>query len=101
MLADVARHVGDVVAAVAAPTRAAARAAARLVEVGYEELPAVFDALEAVAPGAPLLHRDGGESREEAVSIDVRPLARHERLPPLPASATATSPRASRRPTSS
>ena len=33
VLADVARHVGDVVAAVAAPTRAAARAAARAVEV--------------------------------------------------------------------
>ncbi len=39
VLADPARHVGDVVAAVAAPTRAAARAAAQLVEVDYEELP--------------------------------------------------------------
>jgi CO/xanthine dehydrogenase Mo-binding subunit len=46
VLADPARHVGDVVAAVAAPTRAAARAAAQAVEVSYEELPAVFDPLE-------------------------------------------------------
>jgi CO/xanthine dehydrogenase Mo-binding subunit len=75
VLADVARHVGDVVAAVAAPTPAAARAAARLVEVGYEELPAVFDPLEAVAPGAPLVHPTAAVSARDAVSIDVRPIA--------------------------
>jgi CO/xanthine dehydrogenase Mo-binding subunit len=75
VLARVARHAGDVVAAVAAPTREAARAAARLVEVDYEELPAVYDPVEAVAPGAPLLHPEGAESAAEAVSIGVRPLA--------------------------
>ena len=75
MLADRARHVGDVVAAVAAPTRAAARAAAQLVEVEYEELPAVFDPLEAVARGAPLLHEQPAASASDAVSIDVRPIA--------------------------
>jgi len=74
VLADVARHAGDIVAAVAAPTAAAARAAARSVDVTYEELPAVFDAVEAVAPGAPLLHPDAAESAGEAVSIGVRPL---------------------------
>ncbi len=75
VLADVARHVGDIVAAVAAPTRAAAKAAARAIEVEYTELPAVFDAVEAVAPGAPLLHATAAESAGEAVSIGVRPLA--------------------------
>jgi CO/xanthine dehydrogenase Mo-binding subunit len=75
VLADVARHAGDVVAAVAGPTLAAARAAARAVEVAYEELPAVFDAVDAVAPGAPLLHPESAESAQEAVSIGVRPLA--------------------------
>jgi CO/xanthine dehydrogenase Mo-binding subunit len=75
VLARVARHAGDVVAAVAAPTRKAARAAARLVEVEYEELPAVFDPVDAVAPGAPLLHPEGPRSAKEAVSIGVRPLA--------------------------
>jgi CO/xanthine dehydrogenase Mo-binding subunit len=75
VLADVARHAGDVVAAVAAPTRAAARAAARLVEVAYEELPAVFDPLDAVAPGAPLVHEQAAASARDAVSIDVRPIA--------------------------
>jgi CO/xanthine dehydrogenase Mo-binding subunit len=74
VLADVARHVGDVVAAVAAPTRAAARAAAQLVEVEYEELPAVFDPLEAIAPRAPLLHPEAAASARDAVSIDVRPI---------------------------
>jgi CO/xanthine dehydrogenase Mo-binding subunit len=75
VLARVARHAGDVVAAVAAPTREQALEAARLVDVRYEELPAVFDAVEAVAPGAPQLHPEAGESAGEAVSIGVRPLA--------------------------
>ena len=74
VLADVARHAGDVVAAVAGPTPEAARAAARRVDVTYEELPAVFDAVEAVAPGAPQLHPAAAESADEAVSIGVRPL---------------------------
>jgi CO/xanthine dehydrogenase Mo-binding subunit len=74
VLADVARHVGDIVAAVAAPTPAAAAAAARAIEVDYTQLPAVFDAVEAVAPGAPLLHSHPAESADEAVSIGVRPL---------------------------
>ena len=75
VLAGVARYVGDVVAAVAAPTRAAARAAARSIDVEYEELPAVFDPVEAAAPGAPLLHQEVAASAQEAVSIGVRPLA--------------------------
>jgi CO/xanthine dehydrogenase Mo-binding subunit len=74
VVADVARFAGDIVAAVAAPTREAARTAARSVEVEYEELPAVFDAVEAVLPGAPLLHEQAGASAQDAVSIDVRPI---------------------------
>jgi CO/xanthine dehydrogenase Mo-binding subunit len=75
VLADPARFVGDVVAAVAAPTRAAARAAVQAVSVDIQELPAVFDPLAAVAEGAPLLHPESGESAEDKVSIGVRPLA--------------------------
>jgi CO/xanthine dehydrogenase Mo-binding subunit len=75
VLADVARFNGDIVAAVAAPTREAARAVVHAVEVDWEPLPAVFDAVEAVAPGAPLLHADAGASAHDAVSIDVRPIA--------------------------
>jgi CO/xanthine dehydrogenase Mo-binding subunit len=74
VLAEVARYAGDVVAAVAAPTRAEARAAAGLVDVEYEELPAVFDAVAALAPDAVLLHPDAAASAEEEVSIGVRPI---------------------------
>ncbi|MEA2292122.1 MAG: hypothetical protein QOF17_1142 [Solirubrobacteraceae bacterium] len=74
ILTDVARHVGDVVAAVAAPTRELAREAVRSVRVEWEELPAVFDAVAAAGPGAPLLHEAPAESAREAVSIDVRPI---------------------------
>ncbi len=56
---EITAYVGDVVAAVAAETRRAARAAAALVEVEYEVLDPVTDPFEAMAPGAPELH-DGG-----------------------------------------
>ena len=75
VLSDPARFVGDIVAAVAAPTREAARAAAKAMSVDMEELPAVFDPLAAVAEGAPLLHPDTGDSAGDEVSIGVRPLA--------------------------
>jgi CO/xanthine dehydrogenase Mo-binding subunit len=53
---DKVRYVGDKVAAVAAESRDAAEEAVHLIEVEYEELPAVFDVLEAIEPGAPVLH---------------------------------------------
>jgi carbon-monoxide dehydrogenase large subunit len=53
---DKVRFVGDRVAAVAAETVEAAEEALNLIEVDYEQLPAVFDPLEAMAPDAPLLH---------------------------------------------
>jgi CO/xanthine dehydrogenase Mo-binding subunit len=74
VLAKPSRHVGDVVAAVAAPSRAAARAAAATVAVDYEELPAVFDPLAAAAADAPLLHPEGGDSAHDPVSVGVRPI---------------------------
>jgi aerobic carbon-monoxide dehydrogenase large subunit len=49
------RHVGEAVAMVVAETLTAARDAAEKVHVDYEVLPAVTDALEALAPGAPAL----------------------------------------------
>jgi len=55
-----ARFVGDPVAAVLAETRELARDAAEAVEVVYEPLPAVVDALAAVAEGAPVLHEEIG-----------------------------------------
>jgi len=55
---DRVRFVGDRVAAVAAETVEAAEAAVAAIRVDYEELPAVFDPLEAMEPHAPLLHED-------------------------------------------
>ncbi|GAB4308246.1 MAG: molybdopterin-dependent oxidoreductase [Phototrophicales bacterium] len=50
------RHVGDRVAVVAAETPEIARQALKLIDVTYEVLPAVFDPLEAMQPGAPVIH---------------------------------------------
>jgi xanthine dehydrogenase molybdenum-binding subunit len=50
------RYVGDVVALVAADTENIATEAARLIDVEYEVLPAVFDPEEALEPGAPQLY---------------------------------------------
>lgn len=50
------RHVGDVVAAVAAVDEATADEALDLIEAEYQELPAVLDVEEALRPGAPVLH---------------------------------------------
>jgi carbon-monoxide dehydrogenase large subunit len=47
------RFVGEAVAAVVAETREQAREATSLVQIEYEELPAVVEAADAVAPGAP------------------------------------------------
>jgi CO/xanthine dehydrogenase Mo-binding subunit len=53
---DKVRFIGDEVAAVAAVDRDTAQEALDLIQVEYEELPAVFDAEQAMAQGAPVLH---------------------------------------------
>ncbi|MBZ0305998.1 MAG: molybdopterin-dependent oxidoreductase [Anaerolineae bacterium] len=50
------RYVGDRVAAVAAETPEIAEEAIKRIRVEYKILPAVFDAEEAMQPGAPLIH---------------------------------------------
>ena len=50
------RFVGDRVAAVAAETEAIAQKALELIEVEYEDLPAIFDPRDSMKPGAPILH---------------------------------------------
>src|SRR6516165_2622741 len=58
MLDNVARFVGQRIAAVVAETEGAAEEGCRRLEVDYEVLLAVFDADEAMLPGAPPLHGD-------------------------------------------
>lgn len=65
---DKVRYAGDMVAAVAAVDSATAAEALRLIEVEYQELPAVCTIDEALRPDAPLVHeklsrRDPGYGR--------------------------------------
>ena len=53
---EVARYEGEPVAAVVAESESAAAQALELIEIAYEELPAVTTLEEALAPGAPLVH---------------------------------------------
>lgn len=53
---DRVRFIGERVVAVAAEDKDAAEEALLLVDVEYEELPAVFEPSEALQPGAPILH---------------------------------------------
>jgi CO/xanthine dehydrogenase Mo-binding subunit len=55
---DRVRFIGEAVAAVAADTPEIAEKAVNLIEVEYEELPAVFDPEEAIKQDAPILHPD-------------------------------------------
>jgi len=59
---DIVRFEGDQVAAVVAETEEIAAEAIKLIRVEYEDLPAVFDAREAMKPGAPQLHPERGDS---------------------------------------
>lgn len=59
---DKVRFVGDVVAAVAAIDEETCYKALKLIEVDYEELPAVFDPMEAMKEGAPRLFDDKYEN---------------------------------------
>jgi len=55
---DRVRFIGDRVAVVAAETLSQAQRAVAAIEVQYEELPAVFDPMEALQEVAPLIHED-------------------------------------------
>ena len=68
-----ARYLGDPVAAVAAVTPREAEQAAALVDVSYEELPAVLDVLDAVRPTAPLVHETHAVSASGAAYFGIRP----------------------------
>jgi carbon-monoxide dehydrogenase large subunit len=58
MPAGKVRHVGDIVAMIAASTIDQARDAAEALAIDYEELPAIVTAAQALAQGAALVHDD-------------------------------------------
>ncbi|HLI26484.1 MAG TPA: xanthine dehydrogenase family protein molybdopterin-binding subunit [Chloroflexota bacterium] len=68
---DKVRYVGDIVAAVAAVDEDTALEALEHIAVEYEELPAVFDAEEALRPGAPLLFETLPPQRQTFADIIV------------------------------
>ena len=53
---DKVRYIGDDVAAVCAIDPEIAEEAIELIDVDYEELPAVYDPLESIKEGAPVIH---------------------------------------------
>lgn len=54
------KHVGDIVAVVAATSKTAADDALALIDVDYDELPVVIDPVAAKQEGSPLVHPDLG-----------------------------------------
>lgn len=60
LLDETVHHAGEEVAVVGAETEEIAEEALRLIDVEYEALPTVFDAEEAMKPGAPLVHPEYG-----------------------------------------
>ena len=52
------RYIGEPIAAVAAVDEITAKEAVDLIDVEYEDLPHVVHVLEALKPGAPLIHED-------------------------------------------
>ncbi|MBN2126422.1 MAG: xanthine dehydrogenase family protein molybdopterin-binding subunit [Deltaproteobacteria bacterium] len=69
---DKVRQFRDEVAAVAAISPEIAEEALGLIEVEYEELPGVFDPLEAMKEGAPLVHEV--DARGKPIRSNVMPL---------------------------
>ena len=72
---DKARYIGDEIAAVAAIDLETAMEAVSLIDVEYEELPAVFDPFEAIREGAPVIHDDypnniGAEVHQEFGNVE-------------------------------
>ena len=56
------RHVGELIAMCIAPTRAEAEDVAALIEVEFDELPAVHDMLDARGSNAALVHEEWGDN---------------------------------------
>lgn len=73
---DKVRYIGEEVAAVAAVDEETALEALSLIEVEYEELPAVFSVEEAMGEGAPLIHDQYKNNINVHVHIEVGDIER-------------------------
>lgn len=68
MFPAIVRHVGDRVAAVVAESLDAAETAARSITVEYEDLPAIFDPVAALADAGPTLGPDGAPTFKNPIA---------------------------------
>jgi len=73
LLDETMHAAGEEVAAVAAVTKEIADEAAKLIEVEYEVLPAVFDAEEAMKPDAPLVYPEHGTNMYHGTVLQPAP----------------------------
>ncbi|HHV79605.1 MAG TPA: molybdopterin-dependent oxidoreductase [Firmicutes bacterium] len=71
MAQDKIRYEGDAIAGVAATSLEVADQAAKAIKIKYEELPAVFDPLEAMKPDAPKVHKDNIPTHFTVVHGDI------------------------------
>jgi carbon-monoxide dehydrogenase large subunit len=78
---DKVRHVGEAVAVVVAETVAAAKDGAELVEIRYEELPAVTNTVAATRPDAPRLWDDARSNVPLDAELPLPPRARRHVFP--------------------
>ena len=67
---DKVRYIGDEVAAVAAIDEETAQEALDLIQVDYDPLTPVFDSLEALKEGAPVIHEDAPDNVSSEVLIE-------------------------------
>ena len=67
---DKVRYFGEPVAVVAATSRYIAEDALELIDVDYEELPALTSIAQAMAPGAPLLYEEWGSNLQLEYAFD-------------------------------
>ncbi|GAA2006633.1 carbon-monoxide dehydrogenase large subunit [Nakamurella flavida] len=67
---DEVRHAGEIVAVVAARTKAEAVDAVELIDVRYTALPVVTDMVEALKDGSPLVHASLGSNRNAVWRFD-------------------------------
>jgi len=66
---DKVRFIGEPVAAVSAESEEIAEEAVSLIEVDYEELPAVFSPIDGIKPDAPLIHKDLGSYKHASIIL--------------------------------
>ena len=76
MAREKVRYVGEGIAAVAAEDALVAKRALTKIKVVYEILPAVFDAQEAMRPGAPVVHDYAPDNITKHIPIRVGDVAR-------------------------